>query len=84
MNRSFTKVLNKILLGVRITKPNSIRDRKRRRRSRRRTTTCDRVLGRNKLFGCHSQEIREEKKENIAEENAWGKKEKRGAMHGNA
>ena len=56
MNHLIREVLNKVLLGVRITEPNSIRNRGKRRK-RWRTTTWDQVLGRDWLFGCHSQKI---------------------------
>jgi len=57
MNRLVRKVLIKVILGLLITEPHKIRNR------RRRTTTSDRVLGRNRLFRCHKKVNRERRKE---------------------
>ena len=61
MNLSVMKFLNEILLGIRITKPDSIR--RRRRRRRRRTTASDLILGRNRLFRCHKKVTKSREKE---------------------
>ena len=77
MNFLVTKVLVEVLLGVCVKESNFIRNRGKRRRSRRRTMTSDQVLGRNRLFGCHSQEtLGEEKKKSKAEEYAQERKKK--------